>query len=194
MRPPECCICDNSLENGDKCELVSFAMIPQEVIDQKQNSNPAGLTIPDHPEHQEWFCMDHIDMAKQFEHLTSREAVTQLKAILVPPPGRNLKGPVLDDLFVSECPLCGDWAGWTGIIELEKSYETSDRNSITTPVHRGALMHCPHCANRFMDIPGALRSFFEETPPLFIPGRRLTRRLEGGYTSKKAWPVNSDSR
>lgn len=184
MRPPECSICGKNLANGDKCELLSFAVIPQEVIDQTQRSNTSGMTLPDHPDHQEWFCLEHVDTAKQFTHLTCSEALTQLRAILLPPPERNLKGIILDDLFVSECPLCSDWAGWTGIIE-EKNSGLSDR---------GVLMYCPHCGNRFLYVPGALRSFFEETPPLFIPGRRLTRRLEGEYTSKYAWPINSDSR
>ena len=112
----------------------------------------------------EWFCTeDHSGLAKQFKHLTYKEATEQLMCII----GENrddFQKIKLDDLFTSQCTLCGDIARWTGIIEKEEFEKSKGL---------GVLMYCDTCVNIFLDIKGSLQNYLTKTPPIFIPGRRL---------------------
>ena len=119
MRPPNCCLCRRGLDTNDNCELLDFIKLPSEVVKSVQGSAP----VPDHPEHQEWFCLFHLPMAIQFKHLTRNEAVSQLSSIEEESDEFANIDPALDDLFVSECPACGSQAAWLGIIEEEKEFE-----------------------------------------------------------------------
>ena len=118
----------------------------------------------------------------------------------------------MDDLFSSECPACGNWAGWTGLIENQRFDELNAENDleINDPVvssstgqrtvdsgilnrilnlrktsadsidqvDLGVLMYCLICSNQFLESKGALQDFLRNSPPMFIPGRRLSDRLE----------------
>ncbi|SVD16342.1 uncharacterized protein METZ01_LOCUS369196, partial [marine metagenome] len=162
MRPPNCCLCEKGLDTNEECELLTFIQLPTNVIKSAQGSAP----LPDHPEHQEWFCLFHHPLATQFKHLTRNEAVTQLSSIVEESIDQLEKvAPALDDLFLSECPACGSQAAWLGIVEEERELETFDL---------GTLMHCPDCSDRFLLTQGALQQFLKNNPPLFIPGRRIS--------------------
>ena len=161
MRPPNCCLCEKGLDTNEEGELLTFIQLPTNVIKSAQGSAP----LPDHPEHQEWFCLLHLPLAAQFKHLTRNEAVAQLSSIVEESIDELTNvDPSLDDLFLSECPACGSQAAWLGIIEEEKELETFDL---------GTLMHCPDCSDRFLLTQGALQQFLTNNPPLFIPGRRI---------------------
>jgi len=162
MRPPNCYLCERGLDTEDECELISFTKIPENVIKSVRGSI---YPVPTHPDSTEWFCKEeHFNLAKQFKHLTYEEAVNQLKCITGKSreDSNNIK---LDYLFVSECTLCGDVAGWTGVIE-EESFEES--------IELGTLMYCYTCANSFLTVSGALQEYLKKSPPIFIPGRRLS--------------------
>ena len=164
MRPPNCCLCRRGLDTNDNCELLDFIKLPSEVVKSVQGSAP----VPDHPEHQEWFCSLHLTMATQFKHLTRNEAVSQLNAIVDESDEFEEVVPALDDLFVSECPSCGSQAAWLGIIEEETALETFDM---------GTLMQCPDCSDRFLLTQGALQQYLKDSPPQFIPSRRISGYL-----------------
>lgn len=162
MRPANCYLCERGLDTKDECELISFTKIPANVI-----KSVRGLVypVPTHPDNTEWFCIEeHFALAKQFKHLTYEEAVNQLKCI-TGTSREDCNNIKLDYLFVSECTLCGDVAGWTGVIE-EESFEES--------IELGTLMYCYTCANSFLTVSGALQEYLKKSPPVFIPGRRLS--------------------
>jgi hypothetical protein len=184
MRPPECCMCDKTLGDGYECEMLVFKQVPADVIASVRGIQRVGYEIPDHPDHMEWFCSEHSILAKQFLHLTIHETVAQLKSLIESYAGdRSLyRSLVLDDLFTSECPLCSNWAGWTGVIEEEYEYQRSPERETQI----GPLMHCPNCEHRFQDLDGALQEFLRQNPPLFIPGRRLSDKVDGQFET--GWP------
>jgi hypothetical protein len=116
VRPPICCLCDCGFETGRECALVAFTQVPEDVA----NSLRRGCEDPpEHPPHLEWFCPQHIPLAMQLVHLTCKQAVTQLQSLGVAESNSAAGRPILDDLFLSECPACGNWAGWTGLIEAQ---------------------------------------------------------------------------
>ena len=162
MRPPECCMCDKTLGDGCECELLVFKQIPADVIASVRGIQRVGYEIPDHPNHMEWFCSEHSILAKQFLHLTIHETVAQLESLIESYAGdRSLyRSLVLDDLFTSECPLCSNWAGWTGVTEEEYEYQRSSEREAQI----GPLIQCPHCGHRFQDLDRALQEFLRHPP------------------------------
>ena len=167
MRPPECCMCDKTLEDGDECELLVFKQVPADVIASVRGIQRVGYEIPDHPDHMEWFCSEHSILAKQFLHLTIHESVAQLKSLIESYAGdRSLyRSLVLDDLFTSECPFCSNWAGWTGVIEEEYEYQRSPERETQI----GPLMHCPNCEHRFQDLDGLYKNSSDKTLLCLFP-------------------------
>ena len=209
MRPPICCLCDRGFETGHECELVAFTQVPEDVA----NSLRRGYEDPpEHPPHLEWFCPEHAQLATQLVHLTCTQAVAQLQSLTADESNSVPHRPILDDLFLSECPACGNWAGWTGLIEEQRFDELDAENDLeihdsVSPsstskravgsgmlnrilnlrkasddsmdqVDLGVLMYCLVCSNQFLESNGALQDFLRHSPPTFIPGRRLSGRLE----------------
>ena len=166
MRPPNCYLCEQGLGTEVECKLIYFTKIPSDVIKSMRGSTPNTYPVPSHSDNAQWFCIEkHSKLAKQFKHLTYEEATEQLKCII----GENRKDSqniTLDELFMSECTLCGDTARWTGIIE-EEGFEES--------IELGVLMYCNTCVNSFLDINGSLQEYLTKTPPIFIPGRSLSK-------------------
>ena len=101
VRPPICCLCDWGFEAGHECALVAFTQVPEDVANSLRRGceNP-----PEHPAHLEWFCPQHIRLATQLVHLTCKQAVTQLQSLGVDESNSAAERPILDDLFLSECP------------------------------------------------------------------------------------------
>lgn len=68
MQPPICSFCDrDQRDNADlEFELVRF-----------ENYEP--LDHPGHPKGLLWFCQDHIDAARKLEHLSSSEALREMR-------------------------------------------------------------------------------------------------------------------
>ena len=209
MKPPMCCLCYHGFETGHECELIAFTQIPEDVVNSLRRGDKDP---PEHPPHLEWFCTEHVHSATQLVHLTCTQAVTQLQSLAVNEATSVPNRPIVDDLFLSECPVCGNWAGWTGLIEEHSFDELDDggdqklhdpipsSSTSQAPVgsgmldriltHRkapdssmdqadlGVLMYCLVCSNQFLECKGALQEFLRKSPPTFIPGRRLSRRLE----------------
>ena len=83
MRPANCYLCEKGLDTGDNCELVIFTKSPQDIIESSRKSNPDIYPVSNHPDNMEWFCLEkHYKLAKQFVHLTYKEAIGQLESIL----------------------------------------------------------------------------------------------------------------
>jgi len=151
-------------------------------------------------------------LATQLVHLTCTQAATQLQSLAIDGSNSAPQRPILDDLFLSECPACGNWAGWTGLIEEQRFDELDAENDLEIhdsasssstsqrtvdsgilnrilnlrkasddsmdQVNLGVLMYCLVCSNQFLESQGALQDFLRHSPPTFIPGRRLSGRLE----------------
>jgi len=68
MRPPICAICDREIrEHPDLMfDLVRFADFE-------------AIEGPGHPDGLEWFCSDHIKLAKDRELLFTSDAIRQIK-------------------------------------------------------------------------------------------------------------------
>ena len=209
MRPPICCLCDRGFETGHECELIAFTQVPEDVANAVRRGDE---DTPEHPPHLEWFCPEHVQQAAQLVHLTCTQAVGQLQALYIDGSDSSSQEPILDDLFSSECPACGNWAGWTGLIENQRFDELNSENNLeindssasssTGPrtvdssilnrilslrktsadsieqTDLGILMHCLVCSNQFLESKGSLQDFLRNSPPIFIPGRRLSDRLE----------------
>ena len=125
MRPPICCLCDRGFETGHECELIAFTQVPEDVA----NSLRRGYEDPpEHPPHLEWLCPEHVQQATQLVHLTCTQAVDQLQSLSLDGSDSGSQKPILDDLFLSECPACGNWAGWTGLIEEQRFDELDAEN------------------------------------------------------------------
>ena len=62
---------------------------------------------------------------------------------------------------------------WNRILKPRKVSDDS-----IGPVDLGVLMYCLVCSNQFLESKGALQDFLRDSPPTFIPGRRLSGRLE----------------
>lgn len=77
MRPPICGICNKSNRRDEvKCRLVTFALTQEEkafnqrMIDNRMVGHKKGL---------EWFCQEHVQIAKKYSHLTLREAFKAIR-------------------------------------------------------------------------------------------------------------------
>jgi hypothetical protein len=68
-----------------------------------------------------------------------------------------MKRDRLDFQFQSECPACGETAGWTG----ESSFEGG---------RRWLELACPRCNNRFDELNPEWERSFDASPPTFRPG------------------------
>lgn len=67
MRPPICAVCANRF-NPAKGGTVTFA-----------NYHPLPEGMVGHPAGLEWFCGTHIEAARHLKHLSSGEAIKQIK-------------------------------------------------------------------------------------------------------------------
>lgn len=88
-----------------------------------------------------------------------QELLMQLKAISQGARPRSQYAKTdLDWLFSTECPLCGEKAGWNGQVE-------NVSGDITL------VMACPHCRNSFGWLAGNQQQQLRTTVPDFQPGR-----------------------
>jgi hypothetical protein len=71
MRPPTCRICGRQFDPDGGGALLTFRRADD------HRESPAGQT--DHPPHQEWFCADHVDAAREYTYLTREEALARLE-------------------------------------------------------------------------------------------------------------------
>ena len=65
----------------------------------------------------------------------------------------------LDFAYRTECPACGQHAGWDGTLDTQWGDKVLS-------------MQCPHCGNRFVWYSGVLKAQLEMGPPPFVPGRK----------------------
>jgi len=75
MRPPICGICDKDIE-GDEGGLIYFAKRPSDIEWDRRAEDPHFVG---HPPYAEWFCGEHYVKAKEFSHLTLREAIKKIQ-------------------------------------------------------------------------------------------------------------------
>ena len=65
----------------------------------------------------------------------------------------------LDFGYRTDCPNCGQWAGWDGNLEEQWGDKVLS-------------MQCPNCNNRFVWYSGVLKAQLQVGPPPFVPGRK----------------------
>ena len=65
----------------------------------------------------------------------------------------------LDFRFRTDCPACGEVAGWNGGTDTE----------LGDPV---LCMVCPGCGDEFVWYSGALQAILKDAPPTFMPGSK----------------------
>ena len=72
MRPPICDVCHDRFDvnEGDTVAFTDYEPLPR------------GMT--GHPKGLEWFCGRHIEAARALAHLTSEEAIRQIRASEAP--------------------------------------------------------------------------------------------------------------
>lgn len=78
MMPPECCICDKDFppqEGG----LIYFE---EDEHDKVFNKRFEDKEIVGHPSNAFWFCEKHYPIAKNFMHLTKKEAFKEINRLL----------------------------------------------------------------------------------------------------------------
>jgi hypothetical protein len=78
MRPPECGLCGNDLEDLQR-GLVSFAERGSDIEWRKRMKETGGVG---HPPNVEWFCSNHYDLALSLSHLTIDKAFVEMREIL----------------------------------------------------------------------------------------------------------------
>lgn len=77
MRPPICAICHKRFRAaGTAGGRITFLLTEEEaerkkrMIERRMKGHPPGL---------EWFCEDHIELARKYKHLTKAEAKQEIK-------------------------------------------------------------------------------------------------------------------
>ena len=75
MKPPECHICGRE----DECEIISFKKQPSDIDWERRMKEIGGVG---HPPWQEWFCIDHAGIAKDFSHLPRPTAMKKINEAL----------------------------------------------------------------------------------------------------------------
>ena len=77
MLPPICEICDERFDPFEtEGGLVSFKLTPEQ---SKNNDQMFQQGMTGHPEGSYWFCEKHFPVAEKFQHLTSAEAIPQIR-------------------------------------------------------------------------------------------------------------------
>ena len=77
MRPPICGYCNNSnREEFVRCSLVNFALTQEE---KAFNQRMTDTRMVGHKKGLEWFCKDHLEIAKKYSHLTLKEAFKAIR-------------------------------------------------------------------------------------------------------------------
>ena len=76
MMPPNCCLCDKGLETGDECELVCFRRTAEQ---ESWRAESDSRLFPDHPPDCEWFCKDHVEVARAFIDLDLKQALEAIR-------------------------------------------------------------------------------------------------------------------
>jgi hypothetical protein len=78
MMPPQCHICglENSDDPTNEFEIVYFK---ESKLDEKWYARQEKEGFEGHPPNAYWFCEKHTKKAKEFAHLTSKEALRKIK-------------------------------------------------------------------------------------------------------------------
>jgi hypothetical protein len=78
MRPPICAFCGKDFrESTAEGGLVQFNLTAAEI---ESNKQLAQSDIVAHPKGQEWFCGEHIHMARKFSHLNLKSALFNMSS------------------------------------------------------------------------------------------------------------------
>lgn len=76
MRPPVCTLCDKFIDPDDPGDLVDFKKTAEDLQwDDKINKGD----FIGHPPYSEWFCGEHIHLARKYQHHERREAIQLIK-------------------------------------------------------------------------------------------------------------------
>lgn len=77
MRPPICAVCDKDFrDESDGGDTVSFLLTEEDKEDNKKLDEEG---MAGHPAGMEWFCDEHLPVAKKYQHLTLAEALPKIK-------------------------------------------------------------------------------------------------------------------
>lgn len=79
MRPPICQICKERFDprSEEPSGLVYFQLTEE---DQVHNAEMKKNKIDGHPRGRSWFCKEHFERAKKFNHLTLKDAIPLIKS------------------------------------------------------------------------------------------------------------------
>jgi len=77
MRPPECAICGNEFEPGEKGGVVKFKKRFSDHAWIRKMKRIAGVG---HPPYSDWFCEKHFDRAKELSNLPINKAMEIMRA------------------------------------------------------------------------------------------------------------------
>ncbi len=77
MRPPICKICGKGFGASGEGDQVFFKLSEEDKEFNKRFEQPGFVG---HPAGQEWFCGDHLELAKSFAHLSLQEALPKIMA------------------------------------------------------------------------------------------------------------------
>lgn len=75
--PPNCCLCGKGLDTGHDCELVCFRRTEEQ---EAWHAEADSRLIADHPPDCEWFCEDHVGVARAFIDLDLKQAIEAIRA------------------------------------------------------------------------------------------------------------------
>ncbi len=76
MRPPECAICGNDFEPGEKGGVLHFKKRFSDYVWERKMKRINGVG---HPPFADWFCEKHFSRAKQLLSLTINKAMKILR-------------------------------------------------------------------------------------------------------------------
>ncbi len=76
MRPPECVICGNDFEPGDKGGVLNFKKRFSDYVWERKMKRIGGVG---HPPYAEWFCEEHYTRAEELTSMTINKAMEILR-------------------------------------------------------------------------------------------------------------------
>jgi len=76
MKPPICVICGKRFVPSEGGDIVYFKKTDNDIkwIEEIEETGKV-----EHPPYAEWFCLEHLSLARKYEHLPIREALKKIK-------------------------------------------------------------------------------------------------------------------